>query len=508
VNDLRWEELAMNRGIMWSCHGVRWRLCSIVACIGCLTASAPLWADWAQYRHDAAHTGRADDPAPPPLELRWKQTDGSDGQNPDFCGCRLYAFEDALYFKRRTCGLVRLEAETGKVVWEHPNFPNDYVIAVDSGAIIATNSQQSRPGVWRAWIDAYDVETGTRRWRLVHPQDLPGYAPSGDTVLGLSPQETRRSIQASCLVRDGMVCASGLLPITKGKHKGDYEACLLMVDIAHGRVVGASPCNPGRTEPLLAPGALAPTDSGFYEAEVAPYRDWFRLRAWGQSLMVLAHYERRPVGRGVLLGPWAVQSDAVLAISPDDVPGLLWGPPDPWPTVALAEGAGVALGTADPKQPMRLIARDAYSGQLLWVRPLLNSPYYSSPAVDDSTAYVGLTDGYVYAVRLRSGEPKWATKVGEPVGDWSSEPSRPSESAPICSVADKHVWVLYHETLMALKAGTGEIEWQTDQTLAGPYEPVVDNGWVYLVTRSGIEAWGPPARDGETRPQERKLNEG
>ena len=77
--------------------------------------------------------------------------------------------------------------------------------------------------------------------------------------------------------------------------------------------------------------------------------------------------------------------------------------------------------------------------------------------------------------------------------------------APHCAVADDIVWVVYHGTLLALDAATGAIEWQTDDTDAVTYEPVIDNGFVYLLTRFGVEAWGPPSKDEKAEPTEGTL---
>jgi outer membrane protein assembly factor BamB len=485
--------------------------CSGLAVVLWATVPLAVSADWGQYRHDAAHTGCADEPATPPLELRWQQTDCPDGQcNCDLWRHRLYAYDGDLYLKQCTVGLVRLDGETGEVVWQQEDFPNDYLVAVDSGAIIATNSASlggppRRTASWHAWIDAYDVVTGVRAWRLAHPGHLPNYYVLGAASLTGEREGDELCFHATCcLVNEGRLCAIGMLPIKRGRYEGEYEACISMASIAEGRVTGDSTCNPGRTEPLIAPGAILPQDPEFYEVEVPPYRDWFRLWAWGDRLMLLSHYERRVPGRGVVLGPWALSSEAVLAVTPEDMRGTPWWPATPWPSVALAERAGVAVGFTRPKQggPFGLTARHAPSGQFLWARPVLAVPSDTCPAVDDEAAYLGLADGYVYAVDLQTGVVEWSTKVGAPEAEWASEPVGLDDRAPHCSVAGKTVWVIYHYTLLALDAETGEIKWQTDKTRGMLYEPVIDNGFVYVLTQWGVEAWGPPVKDKAAEPKQ------
>jgi outer membrane protein assembly factor BamB len=489
--------------------------CSGLAVALWATVPPAVWADWAQYRHDAAHTGCADEPATPPLELRWQQTDCPDGMyNVDHATQRLVTFDGDLYLRDSTVGLARLDGETGEVVWQQEGFPQDWLVAVASGAIVTAGwvPRGQRMYQWDAWIDAYDVETGLRAWRLVHPQDLPGFLLDGCGPTAADSTSICTRLAGSCLARGGRLCAIGMLPIERGKYKGRYEACLLMVDIREGRVIGKSTCNPGRTEPLIAPGAILPEDPGFYDAEVPPYQDWFWLWAWGDRLALLSHYEERPTGRGLLAGPWAVSSDAVLAMTPDDVPVQR----DPWwrwpfsPTVALAERAGVAVGYTGRygHPPSHLTARHASSGQFLWTRPLVAFPSNTSPAVDDERAYLGLVDGYVYAVDLMTGDVEWSTKVGAPEAEWASEPVGLDSRAPHCSVAGKTVWVIYHYTLLALDAETGDTKWQTDKTRGMLYEPVIDNGFVYLLTQGGVEAWGPPTKGGETEAKEGRLEWG
>jgi len=477
--------------------------------------SPALWADWGQYRHDAAHTGCADETATPPLELRWKQIDCPDGQLNCTGKSGLHAYDGDLYLRRCTVGLVRLNGQTGEVVWQQAAFP-DYVLAVDGGAVIVAN-QRVPPGNtfplrWNGWIDAYDAETGVRAWRLEHPGDLPGFLVlCGDWARGRARPGPVYGPPTSCLVRGGMLCAHGLMLVERGKHAREYEACLTMASVAEGRVTGVSTCNPGRTEPLVAPGAILPQDPGFYEPEVAPYHDWFRLRAWGDRLMVLSHCEPRRSGEGLVAGPWAVLSDSVLSTTPEDYAADPWLVAEHWPTVVLAEKAGVVLGYTGPdmRTPARLTARHAPSGQFLWARPLVATPSNCPPAVDDGNAYLGLADGFVYGVSLQTGDVKWSTRVGAPVAEWAAEPKDgPDSRAPHCSVAGQTVWVVYARTLLALDATTGEIKWQTDKTQALLWEPVIDNGFVYLLTPFGVEAWGPQTQEEKTEPKEGELTGG
>jgi outer membrane protein assembly factor BamB len=188
---------------------------------------------------------------------------------------------------------------------------------------------------------------------------------------------------------------------------------------------------------------------------------------------------------------WGMTREGEALVAPA-IPGYVRGS---WAgrrhAAVLADGPGLAVVRARIGDQSVLACHEASSGNLLWTRILNVGPNSTfPPAVDESALYVGLVDGKVYALDLQTGEGKWDQQVGDPL-----EESIPASSqyalAPICSLAGDILWVVYRGSLLALNARTGEIEWQTDETEAAWYEPVISDGQLYLSTIHGIEAWGP-----------------
>jgi outer membrane protein assembly factor BamB len=174
------------------------------------------------------------------------------------------------------------------------------------------------------------------------------------------------------------------------------------------------------------------------------------------------------------------------------------------PSVALVDNLGVAVGYEGREGAEVLSCRNASTGEIRWTQPLRARPHFASPAIDGTAAYLGLagdlidglTNDHVYAVDLRTGAIRWnqhLKAVLPPVTGWRVRNG--DAGAPICSVAGDVVWVASQHRLMALDVETGHTEWETSDTEAGCHEPVIHNGWVYVLTTSGsVEAWGP-ARD-------------
>jgi len=156
----------------------------------------------------------------------------------------------------------------------------------------------------------------------------------------------------------------------------------------------------------------------------------------------------------------------------------------------LVEETGLAFLYAQSETRGMLACHHAISGELLWSVPLTSTTNVNfPPAVSHSALYIGLANGIVHALDLGTGAVKWSTEVGEPLRDLALRSAHALE--PVCSLSGEVLWVVYRGSLLALDAKTGDIEWQTDETEAAWYEPVIDDGWIYLSTIHGIEAWGP-----------------
>ena len=98
------------------------------------------------------------------------------------------------------------------------------------------------------------------------------------------------------------------------------------------------------------------------------------------------------------------------------------------PNAVLAEDSGLALAIESDG----LVCREALSGRLVWRVPLASATNSNfDPAVDESSVYLGLGDGKVYALDLGTGAVRWEQKVGNPLPEeWRHEAARFTEGEP------------------------------------------------------------------------------
>jgi hypothetical protein len=451
-------------------------LTSLIVC-----SSGPVTADWPQRRHDAAHTGFTEESVTPPLERKWTY---------DVPGrlCRhldadaLLAAGDSLFLDAPHVEFSRIDARTGEVIWRTEE--RQFVVAVAGEVIMEAFEWPPPPGpTLRRGINAYEVSTGEVRWSattddVLHNPDL-GTGPSAWLHNCLAGP-------ARCTVRNGTVCLCDIRP---GPHDR-REPRLVWLDARDGTLVRESRLVPER-----------PEAAGDKEPAFSPYAQPFHVYAWGRDLVLLLHSE--PCAKPQPIhGPWAVSGDEPLGTTPEEPFSPQMASLET-PRIALAEQAGVALHYAGGHTGERvLICRNARTGEAVWSQQLVVPSNYYTPAVDEKSAYVGMYDGTVYALDLLTGETRWRTAVGKPFPEESGLlPSIGqrglSWQAPVCSVAGDTVWVFYWRKMLALDAATGEIQWQTEGVFPTGYEPVIHDGWVYILTGSGIDAWGPAAGTGD-----------
>lgn len=123
-----------------------------------------------------------------------------------------------------------------------------------------------------------------------------------------------------------------------------------------------------------------------------------------------------------------------------------------------------------------LTAVDAESGGILWEFDSSGGEIESSPNVVDGVAYFCAQPG-LHAVDTDSGEEIWSYDV--------------EESSVRCSptVADGTVYFGdAEESLYALDAGSGELEWELENVTSGNTTPVVVDDTVYIGTVRAIDA--------------------
>ncbi len=134
-------------------------------------------------------------------------------------------------------------------------------------------------------------------------------------------------------------------------------------------------------------------------------------------------------------------------------------------------------------------AVDAESGQRAWTHDT-ELPVRATPTAADGVAYVGTGDpsddndrGAVVALQTTTGTARWSRQLDGPVA-----------SAVACDGETVYVGTAAG-TLNALAADTGVTRWRVDvdETVTGT--PVVTDGRLYVVDRSGVSALAPG--DGE-----------
>jgi outer membrane protein assembly factor BamB len=461
-------------------------------------------ADWPQFRHDAAHTGVADDFVSPPLELKWQFVDVPDLDPKDevppererqlrgkpglilgpggFGAGRpvLLAGGDAVFLNRKDSGETCLDAATGEVRWHDPTYHR--LIAVSGPALVCTNLVSYVEGrgamrseeVWQE-VAVCNAATGQPVWTV-----------DGDDI-GLS---LRSDGCQGCVVRDDLVCLS-----TRWMYAPDDSRPLR----DRPRARGPYQCLFNLASGLLVKTYLSrPPDLPDPRRFTASPFECVTVEAWDGDVMLLRHgrNSRSEPYDPNIAPPWLLASDgSLLPMPPGEGEGITPGPGvvpnEPPPHWALSEGLGVAVGAERTAQRrLRLAAREVTTGRLLWQRPIEGSFALSLPPVlAASGVYVGLLNGYVAALDPLTGETKWETQIGE-----EQPPDGPIAQAH-CSLSGDTLWVVYDGRLAALDAKTGEVLWQTDKTEAAWHEPVIHKGMIYLLTCRGVEAWGTGGKD-------------
>jgi PQQ-like domain len=467
--------------------------------------AGPVRADWPQFRHDAAHTALTDEALSPPLELRWRFEDVHDLDPLDLLSPddEQYAFpvppdprqpairwqmypvedfpllvatEDRVCLGRAVSGLTGLDGKTGDVIWHSERRAR--LIGAEEDLLVLVPFTAGRDPIV---VCAVYAETGEVRWArpaTSFTKDLN----LGGGVLG---------VNGGLIVGRGVEehPFTGSVPGEDGGEDAEYRANLVdsylaWLNVSDGSSVMRHDCMPPGV-PLL--GGVAS-------------RYTVDIQAWGRDVLVMAHPGDRPTGRlgHWHPGPWALTSGGGVTPTPEDAVQARWGGP-----AALFEPLGLAVGFETLDNVHFLAGRDAVDGRLVWRAPVQGTwSGRHAPAGDERRAYLGLTDGIVYALDAGTGKLAWRCQVGEPL------PPRTDRSvdcyAPVCSLASDTLWVVYRGKLLALDLTTGEIEWETDETEAAWYEPVISNGMIYLLTCRGVEAWAPKAErgEGEDKPTE------
>ncbi|MDZ7730306.1 MAG: PQQ-binding-like beta-propeller repeat protein [Natrialbaceae archaeon] len=130
-----------------------------------------------------------------------------------------------------------------------------------------------------------------------------------------------------------------------------------------------------------------------------------------EELVVLGGFDKRIHGIDRETGDrrWRFDADGIVRSSPTIRDG----------TVYIGTHCQVAECRRDvydinPDGPGYLVALDGGTGEVRW-RFETGAGVVSTPAIDETTAYVGGTDGVVYAVDRESGEEEWTFETNEAI---------------------------------------------------------------------------------------------
>ena len=493
-----------------------------------VAAGAHAQDPWSGFRHDAGHTGASPDSVRPPLELKWRVVDVPDldranfwpwemeplltphGPRPrkdhmGYIGWPWPLVADAgCVVITRDWHVVALDARTGDELWTMPKRGHpvglDRGVYVRDGSILLSPRERREAGVRGpkvAAIIGHAVDTGEVLWRL-DSRDLHGLRDVYPVFS--SPQCAAFGL----LVHDGFVYAAAARRVDF-----EREAVIAWVDIETGAIDGADPCIPAGV--VLREGELSPYERFTMQA-ITDQALLLRLeRSFAADLVdptqaIEAGENARALlrgGAGPQPPPWAACKTGEVTVAPRDATVDIHGIAPP--TVA-SDFSQVAL-RFEPVGggEFGLVGRDLMTGERLWRQPLNASvSEYHGPALGGATAYMGMGDGCVYGLDVETGDETWHTHVGEPVprsfahsGKWAYPGSRTGVPgytngfAPICSLAKDTLWVVYLGKLLALNATTGELLWETEEAHVAWHEAVIYDGWIYLKTCRGVEAWGP-----------------
>lgn len=118
-------------------------------------------------------------------------------------------------------------------------------------------------------------------------------------------------------------------------------------------------------------------------------------------------------------------------------------------------------------------------------QPLTGNPYRlwrydagetlrSTPIVREGTAYIGTSDGFLVAVNLKDGTPRWRFDLG----------GYPVRSAP--ALGERTVYVASGYTFYAINANEGSERWRFSMEYAGESSPTVAGDTVYIASKEHL----------------------
>lgn len=328
-------------------------------------------------------------------------------------------------------------------------------------ASTALQSVSERLDVGSDWSNAQSgflANRGPNGW--IAPADLA----SQDVLVGLLP-----GTRLNLTIADGLLLHGSLSAIdaTTGRERWS-------VAVASDIVPECSRSYPGLCEAAAVTALHGVVYAYYSEPFVAAFNLQTGALLWHTRLMSPGTARATlAVSDGVL---HVTDGYAHFALNPGNGQ-LLWSGRI-FSSIETRVAAGVVLGTkVDTASVTRLLALNAADGATAWTSAVsaMAGTTLSTPAVASTTAYLGASDGRMYALDLATGRTKWSVTV----------PGVRFEAAPAVDGA-----VTYwqgNDTLYARSATTGAAIWQVaTPPLVPTTAPVVANGVLYVGTTNGV----------------------
>ncbi|OPZ87249.1 MAG: Serine/threonine-protein kinase AfsK [bacterium ADurb.Bin429] len=344
--------------------------------------------EWPMFQYDAARSGTSPDKVTPPLTPAWRTNIGgiTHFSSPVLAGDKVFigAADDD---DHGHAGVYALDARTGKVRWHFPTATSiKHTVAVAHGMVYTASVDGQ--------VYAIAADTGKERWRyslgsaldrwifsapLVRDDTL--YVGSGPSFAAL---DARTGVERWRSTELGGDWISGRCSPAADNERiyvpVNWSKGLSAVDLHTGKVVWNKQQGFGisHATPTLAGGIL------FYPAN--------------NSLHALDPATGNEHWSFPLPGSWTISSPVVTG----DVV-LIGG----------AEGRLYAIETATGKERWRF----QLGASLLAFSPYerAGNPVIASPAVSSTIAYLGGTDGILYALDVKTGEKQWEYTLGVPI---------------------------------------------------------------------------------------------
>jgi outer membrane protein assembly factor BamB len=184
------------------------------------------------------------------------------------------------------------------------------------------------------------------------------------------------------------------------------------------------------------------------------------------ALGVIAHGVLRPSDEARLPDDLAAVATSEQAAEPEETGS---DPADGEPVMRFSGSVPMLRGSSAHTgvNPGPVIAGDPYRAWRYDTGRFLRS----SPAIAGASAYVGTADGYLIALDLLTGLPRWRFDLG----------GYPVSSSP--AVADRMVFVGSGYNVFAIDADRGTERWRFPMTYAGESSPTVADGVVYVASK-------------------------